>query len=196
MADTTDSPASSGTFKPDPQEETTSPNGGDPKGPGDGVPGERPATAPRPPDELDERLLRALAELDNVRKRVQRETEESRRRALEALFGELLLVKDSLELGLQACRGETGPVVEGLGMTLRLLETIFERYGVETIDPLHAPFDPRRHEAIATRPEADVDPGTVVVVVQKGYRFHERLLRPARVVVAAPPLDSASADPT
>jgi molecular chaperone GrpE len=81
-------------------------------------------------------------------------------------------------------------------MTLRLLETIFERYGVETIDPLHAPFDPRRHEAIATRPEADLDPGTVVVVVQKGYRLNERLLRPARVVVAAPPLDSASADPT
>ena len=196
MADTTDSPASSGTVKPDPQEETPSPNGGGPKGPEGGAPGERPGAAPRPPDEVDERLLRALAELDNVRKRVQRETEESRRRALEALFGELLLVKDSLELGLQACGGETGPVVEGLGMTLRLLETIFERYGVETIDPLHAPFDPRRHEAIATRPEADVDPGTVVVVVQKGYRFHERLLRPARVVVAAPPLDSASADPT
>ena len=196
MAETTDSPASSGTFTPDPQEETPSPNGGGPKGPEGGAPGERPGAAPRPPDEVDERLLRALAELDNVRKRAQREVEESRRRALETLFGELLLVKDSLELGLQACGGETGPVVEGLGMTLRLLETIFERYGVETIDPLHAPFDPRRHEAIATRPEADLDPGTVVVVVQKGYRLNERLLRPARVVVAAPPLDSASADPT
>jgi molecular chaperone GrpE len=146
--------------------------------------------------ETNERLLRALAEVDNVRKRAQRESEEGARRALERLFTDLLAVRDSLELGLAACRGEEGPVVEGLGMTLRQLDQIFERYGVETYDPLHAPFDPRYHEAMATRPEASCPPGEVVLVVQKGYGLHGRLLRPARVVVSAPPLDSSSPSPT
>lgn len=145
---------------------------------------------------LKDRLLRAAAELDNVRKRAQREAEEGRRRALEGLFTDLLAVKDSLELGLAACRGEAGPVVEGLGMTLRLLDQLFARYGVETIDPQHAAFDPRYHEAMATQPDGEHAPGTVLLVVQKGYGLHGRLLRPARVVVAAPPLDSPRSDPT
>ncbi len=163
---------------------------------GGGGPDERRAEVDDRLAETNERLLRTLAELDNVRKRAQRDGEEGRRRALENLFADLLAVKDSLELGLAACRGEEGPVVEGLGMTLRLLDQVFDRYGVTTIDPLHAAFDPRAHEAMATRPETGSPPGTVVVVVQKGYGLHGRLLRPARVVVAAPPLDSPSPDPT
>jgi molecular chaperone GrpE len=137
--------------------------------------------------ETNDQLLRVLAELDNVRKRARREAEEARRSTLANLFTDLLAVKDSLELGLAACRGEEGPVVEGLGMTLRLLDQLFERYAVETIDPENEAFDPHRHEAMATRPTSDHAPGTILLVVQKGYELHGRLLRPARVVVAAPP---------
>lgn len=159
------------------------------------------ADAPRDESEaklalLREQLLRTAAELDNVRKRAQRDIEDARRRSLEAVFTELLAVKDSLELGVAACHGQEGPVVEGLGMTLRLVDQLFARHGVVTIDPLGASFDPRYHEAMATQATAEAVPGTVLVVVQKGYDLHGRLLRPARVIVAAAPLDSPGAAPT
>ena len=133
-----------------------------------------------------ELALRAAAELQNVRRRAERDVENAHRYGVERFARELLAVKDSLEMGLQATEGgrDDDPVVEGVRATLKLLEQCFEKHGIGEIDPAGSPFDPEAHEAMATQPSADTPPDTVLMVVQKGYRLHERLLRPARVIVA------------
>lgn len=142
--------------------------------------------------------LRALAELENVRKRAEREVEQAQKFALERFATELLAVKDSLEMGLAAL-GETtgddavGKLREGKALTLRILKQAFERFGISEIDPAGQPFDPERHEAMMTQPSAEAAPGTVLSVVQKGYLLNGRLLRPARVVVARPAGSAADA---
>jgi molecular chaperone GrpE len=139
--------------------------------------------------------LRAVAETDNVRKRAQRDVEAASRYAVERFAGDLLEVRDSLELGLQAGAG-TEPVrlLEGMEATLRLLNRAFEKAGVSVLDPAGQPFNPEFHEAMATQPVADQPPGTVLAVVQKGYVLNGRLLRPARVLVARDP-DPPAPDP-
>jgi molecular chaperone GrpE len=139
---------------------------------------------------LKDQHLRTLAELDNVRKRAQRELETGLKYAAERLLGELLAVCDSLELGLQAAaQVGTTPAQLGQGMALthKQLLDFLERQGVRPIDPTGQPFDPALHEAVAAQPSAEVAPNHVLSVMQKGYRLHERLLRPARVVVARAP---------
>lgn len=135
-----------------------------------------------------ERALRAVAELENVRRRAERDVEKAHRYGVERFARELLAVKDSLELGLQTARdGDDDAVREGLTATVKLLGQCFEKFGIEEIDPVGAPFDPEAHEAMATQPSAEAAPDTVLMVIQKGYRLHERLLRPARVIVARTP---------
>jgi molecular chaperone GrpE len=101
----------------------------------------------------------------------------------------MLNVKDSLELGLGAAEQDASleALLEGQRATLKLLETALERFGVTEIDPAGEAFDPEWHEAISMLPSGEAEPGSVLHVVQKGYRIHERLLRPARVVVAREP---------
>ncbi|MBT8137999.1 MAG: nucleotide exchange factor GrpE [Gammaproteobacteria bacterium] len=133
-----------------------------------------------------DQFLRAAAELENFRKRAARDVESARKFGLEAFAGELLQVRDSLELGLAATDGQEASVEslrEGTGMTLRLLEQVMEKFGIAQIDPTGEPFDPELHEAMVMI-ESDAAPNSVVEVVQKGYQLNERLLRPARVVVA------------
>jgi molecular chaperone GrpE len=98
----------------------------------------------------------------------------------------MLAVVDSLEMGLEAARGagEGGAVAEGMEATLRLLLQVLEKFGVTRVEAAGQPFDPEAHEAIMTQPSADAEPDTVIAVVQAGYRIHDRLLRPARVIVA------------
>lgn len=138
------------------------------------------------------RYLRAAAELENVRKRAARDVENAHKFALERFAGDLLAVCDSLEMAL-ATGGE--PSVESLKAgseaTLKLLCSILQRFGIEEIDPLGAPFDPALHEAMTMQPSADAEPGSVLTVFQKGYALNGRLLRPARVVVAAGPANEA-----
>lgn len=135
-----------------------------------------------------ERALRAVAELENVRRRAERDVEKAHRYGVERFARELLAVKDSLELGLQTARdGDDDAVREGLTATIKLLGQCFEKFGIEEIDPEGDPFDPEAHEAMATQPSAEAAPDTVLMVIQKGYRLHERLLRPARVIVARTP---------
>jgi molecular chaperone GrpE len=143
-------------------------------------------------DENWDRYLRTAAELENVRKRAARDVEHARKFALERFATELLAVKDSLEMGLAAANagGETANVeslLEGSRTTLKQLAATLERFGVAEVDPEGEPFDPTLHEAMTTQPSADVEPGTVLAVYQKGYTLNGRLLRPARVVVAAAP---------
>lgn len=143
-------------------------------------------------DDNWDRYLRAAAETENVRKRASRDVEHARKYALEGFGTELLAVKDSLELGLEAVESaDADGIVEGSKATLKLLSAALERFGIEEIDPMGEPFDPERHEAINMQPSADAEPGSVLSVVQKGYSLNGRLLRPAMVVVAAEPLDES-----
>lgn len=137
-------------------------------------------------DDNWDRYLRAAAETENVRKRASRDVEHARKYALEGFGTEMLAVKDSLELGLEAVESaDADSIAEGSKATLKLLSAALERFGIAEIDPMGEPFDPERHEAINMQPSADAEPGSVLSVVQKGYSLNGRLLRPAMVVVAA-----------
>ena len=143
-------------------------------------------------DENWQKYLRAAAELENVRKRAARDVENAHKFALERLAVELLAVRDSLEMGLAA--GDDADVEslrQGKEATLKQLVTIMERFGVEELDPQGEPFDPALHEAMTMQASADLEPGSVLTVIQKGYALNGRLLRPARVVVVAEVEDGA-----
>jgi len=144
-------------------------------------------------DDNWDRYLRASAEVENVRKRAIRDVEHARKFALENFARELLAVKDSLEMGLTAGQSaDAEGLVAGSEATLKLLATTLERFGITELDPEGEPFDPEMHEAMTVQPAADIEPGSVLTVIQKGYSLNGRLLRPARVIVAAePPPESA-----
>ncbi len=132
--------------------------------------------------------LRAVADLDNVRKRAARDVEAANRYGLEKFAQELLPVQDSLELAVQnAGRADARSLTEGQEATLKLLRKALERLGVTVIDPLGEPFDPARHEAMMMQASATAEPNSVLQVVQPGYELNGRLLRPARVIVARAP---------
>jgi molecular chaperone GrpE len=141
------------------------------------------------------KYLRAVAELDNVRKRTARDVEQARRFGVERLAGELLAAVDSLEMGLEAATGASvESLLEGKRATLRLLRAALEKAGVSEIAPAGQAFDPQLHEALGMQPAPAAEPGSVIAVVQKGYQLNGRLLRPARVIVAA--AAEAAAPPT
>ena len=143
-------------------------------------------------DENWEKYLRAAAELENVRKRAGRDVENAHKFALERFASELLAVLDSLEMGLAAGEdADADTLLQGKEATLKQLTAIMERFGVEEVDPQGEQFDPAMHEAMTMQPSADVEPGSVLTVFQKGYALNGRLLRPARVVVAAEAEDNA-----
>jgi molecular chaperone GrpE len=131
------------------------------------------------------RYLRAAAELENVRRRAARDVEQARRSGIERFAAELINVIDGLEMGLESGQNATvESLLAGKEATLRLLRGVFDRFGIETLDPVGQPFDPQLHEAMSMQPAPGAEPGSVLVVMQKGYRLNDRLLRPARVVVA------------
>ncbi len=139
-------------------------------------------------DENWDRYLRAAAETENVRKRAARDVESARRFALENFSRDLLAVKDSLEMGIQAAsNADVETLLAGKEATLKLLATTLERFGIEELDPEGEVFDPEFHEAMTVQPSDDMEPGSVLSVIQKGYSLNGRLLRPAMVVVAAEP---------
>jgi molecular chaperone GrpE len=142
----------------------------------------------RKADENRDLYLRAAAEVENVRKRAARDAEQARKYALESFGRELLAVKDSLEIGLGTAEtADAETLAAGHEATLKLLTAILERFGITELDPAGQPFDPELHEAMAMQPAADTAPGSVLNVIQKGYALNGRLLRPARVIVAAEP---------
>jgi molecular chaperone GrpE len=134
-----------------------------------------------------DKLMRTLAETDNLRKRHDRELEKAHSYALERFANELLQVWDSLELGQQATMQEGADVVklrEGTELTLKLLVGTMEKFGITQVNPEGAPFNPEFHQAMAMQPREGAAPNSVVQVVQKGYLLNGRLLRPAMVIVA------------
>ena len=140
-------------------------------------------------DENWDRYLRSAAELENVRKRAIRDVENARKFALENFSKDLLVVKDSLEMGLETAENvDATQLREGSEATMKQLTTTLERHGVIEVDPAGEPFDPEQHEAMTVQPSASAEPGSVLTVVQKGYLLNGRLLRPARVIVAGEPV--------
>ena len=140
-----------------------------------------------------QKYLRAAAELENFRKRAARDVENARRYGLERLAEALLPVKDSLEAGLASAeQADPEALLDGKKATLRLLDAAFEQVGIEELDPEGEPFDPAKHEAMTMAPSDTAEPDTVLTVIQKGYAIHDRLLRPARVIVSQEPPDKES----
>ncbi len=139
-------------------------------------------------DEHWDQVLRLQAELENLRKRQQRELESAHKYALERCVQELLPVKDSLEMGLAAAREveeeSSARLCEGTELTLKMLQTALEKFGVREIDPAGQPFDPELHQAMSAVASEGSEPNTVLNVMQKGYLLNDRLIRPAMVVVA------------
>ena len=144
-------------------------------------------------ESLNDRALRATAEVENVRKRADRSVANAHKFALEKFTGDLLPVIDSFERALEAAAAlasendAAGSTVEGIELSLRLMNETLGRHGVEAIDPVGEPFNPSFHEAMSMVPNPDAEPGSVLQVVQKGYTLNERLVRPARVLVAKAP---------
>ena len=133
---------------------------------------------------MRETLLRERADLDNQRKRMQRDLEHSLKFANEKLLRDLLPVYDGLESGLAVETADVASMREGLGLTLKSLLKIAESNGLQQVDPVGLPLDPERHHAVGLVESPGTAPGTVVSVMQKGYVLNGRLLRPALVTVA------------
>lgn len=137
-----------------------------------------------------DRLVRTTAELDNVRKRADREVEAARKYALEKFATELLAVRDSLEMGLASARESNesnDSHVQGMELTLKMLTGVMDKFNIQSLNPVGEPFNPEYHEAVSAQASAEQAPNTVLSVMQKGYILNDRLLRPAMVVVAKAP---------
>lgn len=139
-------------------------------------------------DENWQQLLRLNAEMENTRKRAERDVQNAHKYALEKFVNELLPVKDSLEMGGSAAASEGADIekiAEGVTLTLKMLTSAMEKFGVTAVDPQGERFNPDVHQAMSMQDVPDADPNTVVNVFQKGYLLNERLIRPAMVVVAS-----------
>jgi molecular chaperone GrpE len=142
--------------------------------------------------------IRTQAEMQNLKRRAERDLEQAHKFGLEKFVNELLPVIDSLEMGLAAAREASSAekLIEGTELTLRMLRSATEKFGVKAIDPAGAPFNPEWHQAISMQESASAAPNTVLHVVQKGYLLSDRLIRPALVVVAKAEQGAPNAPPS
>jgi molecular chaperone GrpE len=153
-------------------------------------------TTPETPDELAQLRTRAAerdqylnlaqrtqAEFENYQKRARRDAEEERKYALWPLARDLLQPLDNLERALASTKEET-PLSKGVGMVLGQLVEALKRNEIRRIEAVGKPFDPNQHEAVMQQPSADHPPGTVLQVLEQGYQYRERILRPAKVILA------------
>jgi molecular chaperone GrpE len=132
-----------------------------------------------------EAWLRAKAEADNIRKRAQAEITSAHKFALENFAAELLAVKDSLEAAIGTENATVESMKAGVEITLKQLAAVFEKFNITEVNPAGQKFDPHRHQAISAQPSA-AEPNTVLQVLQKGYLLHDRVIRPALVIVSKP----------
>ncbi len=135
-----------------------------------------------------EKAVRAMAELDNVRRRAERDVANAHRFGLEKFINSLLPIMDSLEEALRLADNKGDKAMhEGLELTMKLFLGVLEKHDVQQLDPQGAVFDPQEHEAMSMQASTDVPTNTVLVVFQKGYKLNDRVIRPARVIVAKNP---------
>ena len=142
-----------------------------------------------------ERAIRAVAEMENLRRRAAQDVEKAHKFALEKFAAELLPVLDNLERAIELADKENDtlkPMIEGVELTLKSMQSGVGKFGLVALDPTNQPFDPNAHQAMSMVPSADVAPNTVIAVMQKGYELNGRVIRPAMVMVARAP--SASID--
>lgn len=137
--------------------------------------------------EAKESVLRAQADAINAQRRAEKEVEKARKFALEGFSKEVLVVADNLERALSMVDPENEaikPIVEGIELTLKSFSDVLAKFNVEAVDPHGEPFDPQLHQAMSMVPNPEVDPNTVIAVMQKGYTLNGRLIRPAMVMVS------------
>ena len=142
-------------------------------------------------------VIRAKAEVDNIRRRAAQDVEKARKFALEKFAGEMLTTVDNLERALQSIDKDdenNKGIIEGVELTLQGLITSLEKFGVKAVDPQDQPFNPELHQAMSMQEVPNVAPNTVIAVMQKGYELNGRLIRPAMVMVskAAPSVDATA----
>ena len=139
-------------------------------------------------DEHWDQVLRLQADLENAKRRAERDLANAHKFALERFANELLPVRDSLEMGLAAFENEnTEKHKEGIELTLQMMSGVMDKFEITEINPQDEPFNPDFHQAMSIQEREDVAPNTVVTVVQKGYLLHDRLIRPAMVIVSKAP---------
>jgi molecular chaperone GrpE len=164
-----------------------------PPGAGGGSAGDGPAAVAAAQSKAQENwnsYMRAVAELDNYRKRAEREVDQARKYAIERFAQELLSVGDALEAGIRSGAANPAALLEGAQATLKELNRAFDKAGLKMIDPTGQPFDPNWHEAMVAQENREVPANTVTSVIQKGYSLNGRLLRPARVIVSKAAADT------
>lgn len=153
-------------------------------------------------DENYDLALRTKAEAENIKRRAEKDVSSAHKFALEKFVNELVPVIDSMELGLAAVQSEESDVAkirEGSELTLRMMMSAVEKFGIEQVNPEGEKFNPEFHQAMTMQESAEVEPNTVMTVIQKGYTLSGRLVRPAMVVVskaATPPEDTKNIDET
>ncbi|GAB1151344.1 MAG: nucleotide exchange factor GrpE [Shewanella algae] len=138
-------------------------------------------------EEQKDSVIRAAAEVDNIRRRAAQDVEKAHKFALEKFSNELLPVIDNMEralVGADKADEATKPLFEGVELTLKSFLSAVEKFGVKQIDPMGEAFNPEQHQAIGMQPSAEFPANTVMLVMQKGYQLNERLLRPAMVMVS------------
>jgi molecular chaperone GrpE len=145
-------------------------------------------------DAARDQFLRSQAELENYRKRIQREREEERRYAAMPLLRDFLPGLDNLQRALDAARhtDDLAAMLQGVEMVAVQFEEIMKRHGAEPIPALGEPFDPHRHEAIHQMPAADRPPMTIIDEIERGYMLHDRIIRPSKVIVSVAPPHGAA----
>jgi molecular chaperone GrpE len=133
-------------------------------------------------------LLRVQAEMQNLRRRTEQDIEKAHKYGQEKFSAELLSVMDNLERSLDAASAHENEAVkaiyDGVDLTLKSFSDCFSKFNIEAVDPLGEPFDPALHQAMSMQENPDVEPNTVIAVMQKGYTLHGRVIRPAMVMVA------------
>lgn len=141
--------------------------------------------------ELQDKLLRSQAEMENFRRRMQREMEDARRYESLRLVRDLLPGLDGLQRAVGAAEqtGDTQQLLDGIKMVSQQFRDILKAHNAQPIEAMGKPFDPNEHEALTQVPSADCEPMTVLQVVEMGYKLHDRVVRPARVIVSCAPAE-------
>jgi molecular chaperone GrpE len=131
-----------------------------------------------------ELYIRAKAEMDNLRRRNAKDVENAHKFGIEKFVNELLPVVDGMHAGLAVEEASAESLREGMELTMSMIQKMMEKLGIEEVDPMNEKFDPEKHQAMSMQPSADVEPNTVIAVMQKGYLLNDRLIRPAMVMVS------------
>jgi len=143
--------------------------------------------------DAEDKLLRAHAEMENIRRRSERDLENAHKYGMEKFATELLPIIDSLEFGLVAASADDADITkvrEGTELTIKMLASMFDKFGINSVHPIDEAFDPEFHQAMTMIEHPEKEPNTVIDVMQKGYTLNERLIRPAMVVVSKAPAET------